>query len=217
MENKYSNILDLNHTIAKKLFNSVNDPWEVLPLIYNYIYKIKLDSNYLLYDKDVYIHKTTKVDKLATIIGPCIIGENCEIRPCAYIRGNVIIGNNCVIGNSTEIKNSILFDNVECPHFNYVGDAIMGYKSHIGAGVILSNLKSNRSLVKVLINDQKIDTNLQKFSAIVGNNVEIGCNSVLCPGSIIKENSVIYPLTCFRGTLEANMIYKNSNNIVKKN
>lgn len=218
MKSIYDSMLSIDHTICKDLFMSVDNPWEVLPKIKDAIYDLikMLDESYIKYENDVYIHKTCKVSKLATIEGPTIIGENTEIRPGAYIRGNAIIGKNCVIGNSTEVKNAIIFDNAQCPHYNYIGDAILGYKAHTGAGVILSNLKSDKSLVKVDINGIKVETGLKKLSAILGDNVEIGCNSVMCPGSVVFENSNIYPLSRFRGTLEANKIYKGEGNIVAK-
>lgn len=218
MLKKYENMLSLEHTIAKELFDKVENPWDVLPKIKEYIFELinNLDDCYIKYDENVYIHNTCKLAKNITIEGPTIIGPNTEIRPGAYIRGNAIIGANCVIGNSTEVKNAIIFDNAQCPHFNYIGDAVLGYKSHTGAGVILSNLKSDKSLVSIIDEDKKVDTGLKKFSAIVGDNVEIGCNSVLCPGSMIYENSNVYPLSRFRGTLDANKIYKGENNIVVK-
>lgn len=218
MLKKYETMLSLNHSICKDLFDSVDYPWEVLPLINDNIKKYinNLDNDYIKYSDNVYIHKTCNIASNVTILAPTIVGPNTEVRPGAYIRGNVIIGANCVIGNSSEVKNAIIFDNAECPHFNYVGDAVMGYKSHTGAGVILSNLKSDKSIISVIDDNKKLSTGLIKFSAILGDNVEIGCNSVLCPGSLIFENSNIYPLSRFRGTLKTNKIYKNGNEIVDK-
>lgn len=219
MLKKYDNLLNINRTICKELFISVDHPWEVLPKINSFILNNinKLDNNYYELSNDVWAHKTAKISDKATIIGPTIIGKNTEIRPNAYIRGNAIIGKNCVIGNSTEIKNSIIFDNVQCPHFNYVGDSIMGEYSHIGAGVILSNVKSDKSNVLVKYdNGDVIKTNLKKFSSIIGDHVEIGCNSVLNPGTIIGENSIIYPLTMVRGVIDSNTIVKDKNIKIKK-
>lgn len=219
MLKKYDNLLNINRTICKELFISVAHPWEVLPKINSFILNNinKLDNNYYELSNNVWVHKTAKISDKATIIGPTIIGENTEIRPNAYIRGNAIIGKNCVIGNSTEVKNSIIFDNVQCPHFNYVGDSIMGEYSHIGAGVILSNVKSDKSNVLVKYdNGDVIKTNLKKFSSIIGDRVEVGCNSVLNPGTIIGENSVIYPLTMVRGVIESNTIVKDKNTKIKK-
>lgn len=214
----YDGLLNLNATIAKELFLKVDNPWEVLPMIHDFILKTipKLNNDYKEIKENVYAHKTAKISNLATIEGPTIIGENVEIRPSAYIRGNAIIGNNSVIGNSTEIKNSIIFNNVECPHYNYVGDAVLGEKSHTGAGVILSNVRSDKKLVTVNFKDKKINTNLKKFSAILGDRVEVGCNSVICPGSIVFPDTNIYPLTRVRGVIVSHKIVKDMNNIVEK-
>ena len=218
MNIKYKSMLDLDHTICSDLFNDVENPWEVLPMIKEYIINKMdtLDDNYYDYAENVKVHNTASISDKATIIGPTIIGANTEVRPGAYIRGNAIIGENCVIGNSTEVKNAIIFDNAQCPHYNYIGDAILGYYAHTGAGVILSNLKSDKSEVNVELDGNKVSTGLKKMSAIIGNHVEVGCNSVLCPGSLIFENSNVYPLTRFRGTLDANMIQKDENTRVRK-
>lgn len=208
MIRKYENMLNMNVTIARKLFDRVDYPWEVLPLIKDYILEIipTLDSDYIKLKNDVYVHKSVKIEEGAYINGPTIICENSVIRHNAYIRGSVIIGKSSVIGNSTEVKNSILFDKVECPHFNYVGDSVLGEHAHLGAGVILSNVRS----------DKKEVNGLRKCGSILGNNAEIGCNSVLCPGTIIGENSSVYPLTMVKGEVESNMIVKSTNEIVKK-
>lgn len=208
MIKKYKNMLNMNATIARKLFDRVDYPWEVLPLIKDYILEIipTLDSDYIKLKNDVYVHKSVKIEEGAYINGPTIICENSVIRHNAYIRGSVIIGKSSVIGNSTEVKNSILFDKVECPHFNYVGDSVLGEHAHLGAGVILSNVRS----------DKKEVNGLRKCGSILGNNAEIGCNSVLCPGTIIGENSSVYPLTMVKGEVESNMIVKSTNEIVKK-
>ena len=201
MIKKYENMLNMNATIARKLFDRVDYPWEVLPLINDYILEIipTLDSDYIKLKNDVYVHKSVKIEEGAYINGPTIICENSVIRHNAYIRGSVI-------GNSTEVKNSILFDKVECPHFNYVGDSVLGEHAHLGAGVILSNVRS----------DKKEVNGLRKCGSILGNNAEIGCNSVLCPGTIIGENSSVYPLTMVKGEVESNMIVKSTYDIVNK-
>ena len=218
MLKKYANLLNLEATIMQDLFQKVNHPWEVLPLIKDEIInKIKsLSKEYIEFGENIYVHKSAIVSEKATIIGPAIIGKDTQIRPGAYIRGNAIIGNNCVIGNSTEVKNAIIFDNVQCPHYNYIGDAILGEYAHTGAGVILSNVKNDKSNIKVKENGEEIATNLRKFSAILGNHVDVGCNSVVCPGSIIYENSKIYPLTLVRGVISPNKIVKSMDNIVEK-
>lgn len=218
MLKKYNSLLNLDATIASDLFEEYEHPWEVLPMIEMFILRIasKLGSEYEEREKNVFVHKTAKVSDTASITGPCIIGANAEVRHCAYIRGKVIVGDNSVIGNSTEVKNAIIFSNVQCPHFNYVGDAIMGEYSHIGAGVILSNVKSDKTNIVVKVDEEVYETGLRKFSAILGNHVEVGCNSVVCPGSIIGENTNIYPLTRVRGVIGANKIVKDMNNIVEK-
>lgn len=214
MIRKYDELFDLEKTIAKDLFKRVDNPWEVLPLIKDYILEIipSLENDYIKLKEDVYVHKSVKINPSAYIEGPTIICEDSEIRHNAYIRGSVIIGKNCVIGNSTEVKNSILFDGVNCPHFNYVGDSVLGENSHTGAGVILSNERSDKKNVKV----ESIETNLRKMGAIVGGNAEIGCNSVVCPGTIIGGNTSVYPLTMVKGVIPSNSIVKITNEIVKK-
>lgn len=214
MIRKYDELFDLEKTIAKDLFERVDNPWEVLPLIKDYILEIipSLGSDYNKLKEGVYVHKSVKINPSAYIDGPTIICEGTEIRHNAYIRGSVIIGKNCVIGNSTEVKNSILFDGVNCPHFNYVGDSVLGENSHTGAGVILSNVRSDKKNVKV----ESIETNLRKMGAIVGTSVEMGCNSVVCPGTIIGGNTSVYPLTMVKGVIPSNSIVKTTNEIVKK-
>ena len=187
-------------------------------LIKDYIIKLisNLGEDYLELGENVYAHKSAKISDKATIIGPTIIGANTEVRPGAFIRGNAIIGEKCVIGNSTEVKNAIIFNNVQCPHYNYVGDSILGEYSHTGAGVILSNVKSDKTHVKVKIEDDVIDTGLKKFSAILGDRVEVGCNSVICPGTIIYPDTNIYPLTRVRGVIGPKKIVKDTSVIVEK-
>lgn len=216
---KTTNLLNLNETIAKNIFDEAEYPWQALPKIKDYIYELikNLDTTlYNLIGENIWAAKSAKIAPTACIIGPAIIGENTEIRHCAFIRGNAIIGNNCVVGNSTELKNVILFNNVQVPHYNYIGDSILGYKAHMGAGSITSNLKSDKSEVVVQYNGEKIETGLKKFGSIVGDNVEVGCNSVLNPGSIIGRNTNIYPLSCVRNVIEENSIYKKQNEIIQK-
>lgn len=214
MIRKYDELFDLEKTIAKDLFEKVDNSWEVLPLIKDYILEIipSLGEDYNKLKNGVYVHKSVKINPSAYIEGQTIICEGTEIRHNAYIRGSVIIGKNCVIGNSTEVKNSILFDGVNCPHFNYVGDSVLGENSHTGAGVILSNVRSDKKNVRV----ESIETNLRKMGAIVGANVEIGCNSVVCPGTIIGGNTSIYPLTMVKGVIPSNSIVKTTNEVVRK-
>lgn len=218
MNKIYNNMLNLDATISKELFDAVKHPWEALPKIHEFIIDNidKLSNEYKEYSNNVYIHETAKIDDKATIIGPCIIGRDTEVRPGAYIRGNAIIGNNCVIGNSTEIKNAILFDNVQCPHYNYIGDAILGQYAHTGAGVILSNVKNDKTNIVVTIDGEKIKTGLRKFSAILGDRVDVGCNSVCFPGSLVFEDTKIYPLTRVRGVVSNNKIVKDMDNIVER-
>ena len=218
-ECKIQNLYDLSQTIASSLFKDVTYPWEVLPKIKDFIIALgnTLDTN--IYEKkgeNIWIAKSAKVAPTAYISGPVIIGEETEIRHCAFIRGNAIVGNHCVVGNSTELKNVILFNNVQVPHYNYVGDSILGYRSHMGAGSITSNVKSDKKLVIVKTESECMETGLKKFGAMIGDNVEVGCNSVLNPGTVIGKNSNIYPLSCVRGVVPANSIYKNQNEIVTK-
>ena len=216
---KISKLYNLDETIAKELLESVTYPWEALPKISEYIIELgnKLDTEiYEIRGENIWIAKSANIYPTAYIKGPAIIGENAEIRHCAFIRGNAIVGNNAVVGNSTELKNVILFNNVQVPHYNYVGDSILGYKSHMGAGSITSNVKSDKKLVIVKNEKEKIETGLKKFGAMIGDNVEVGCGSVLNPGSVIGRNTNIYPLSSVRGVVHANSIYKNQNEIVDK-
>mgnify|MGYP004525201837 FL=1 len=213
------NLLDTSKTIAKEIFENKTYPFEVLPEIGEFILKLQktLDENeFNVSDGNVYIHKSVKVYETANIFGPCIIDEGTEVRPGAFIRGNAIVGKNCVVGNSTELKNVIIFDNVQVPHYNYVGDSVLGFKSHMGAGSITSNVKSDKTLVKVKDGEKIIETGLKKMGAVLGDNVEVGCNSVLNPGTIVGRQSNIYPLSSVRGTVPANSIFKAQGNIVEK-
>lgn len=218
-ECKICNLYSLDQTIARKLLESAVYPWEVLPKIKEFIIELGNQLNKDEYEQkgeNIWIAKTAKVAPTAYINGPAIIGKNAEIRHCAFIRGNSIIGEGAVVGNSTELKNVILFNKVQVPHYNYVGDSILGYKSHMGAGSITSNVKSDKKLVIVKNGDAKIETGLKKFGAMIGDNVEVGCGSILNPGSVIGKNTNIYPLSSVRGVIKENSIYKNQNEIVEK-
>ncbi len=217
---KISSLYNLEETIAKELFQSVTYPWEVLPKISEFILKLGESLDPEIYEKkgeDIWVAKSAKIFDSAYLHGPLIIDENAEVRQCAFIRGSAIVGKNAVVGNSTELKNSILFNCVQTPHYNYIGDSILGYKSHTGAGVITSNLKSDKSLVTVALDGNKIETGVKKFGAMLGDNVEVGCNSVLNPGTVVGRNTNIYPLSPVRGYVPENSIFKSQNNIVTKN
>lgn len=207
-------LYNLNETIAKDYLLNYDVPWKVLPNIKNIILDIgkTLSDDYIKIDENIWISKTAYIEKTVLIKGPCIIGHNSEIRHCAYIRENVLIGNNCIVGNSVELKNVILFNDVSIPHYNYVGDSILGYKVHMGALSITSNVKGNKSLVKI----NNIDTRLKKVGAFLGDYAEIGCSCVLNPGTIIGKNTQVYPLNSVRGIISENSIYKNYKNIIKK-
>lgn len=216
---KVTELFDLTKTRAYELLSTVTYPWEALSSIGEVVCKIgqALPKEEFDHPKDdVWIAKDASIYPTAWITGPCIIDHNTEIRHCAFIRGNALIGRNCVVGNSVELKNVILFDNVQTPHYNYVGDSILGYKAHMGAGSITSNVKSDKTLVVVKSAYESIETGRKKFGAILGDNVEVGCNSVLNPGTIIGRNSNIYPLSRVRGVIPPNSIYKDAFNIVKK-
>lgn len=218
-EAKIKNLYDLNETIAKELLEKYEYPWEVLPNIEEFIIKLgnSLDSNeYLKRGENIWIHKTAKVFDSAYIAGPTIICENAEVRQCAFIRGKAIVGKNSVVGNSTELKNVILFNNVQVPHYNYVGDSILGFHSHMGAGSITSNVKSDKKLVVIKSNNEKIETGIKKVGAFIGDYVEVGCQSVLNPGTVIGKNTNIYPLSSVRGVIPADSIYKSKDQIVEK-
>ena len=215
-----ANLLDLTKTDAASLFEGHTYPFEVLPLIKEYITETlipSLDSEQFDNRGDnVWIHKTAKVAPTAYIGGPCVIFAKAEIRHCAYIRGSAIVGKGCVVGNSTELKNCVLFDSVQVPHYNYVGDSVFGYKAHTGAGVITANVKADKSNVCVKIDGKAIETGVRKFGAILGDFADIGCNSVMTPGAIIGRNTNVYPLSRVRGCVPANSIFKAPDNIVKK-
>ena len=221
MENaRIENLYDLTKTIAADVFEEKEYPWEVLPEIGAFIIKLGESLDPEKYEKrgeNIWVAKSAKVFESAYLNGPLIIDEEAEVRHCAFIRGNAIVGKNCVVGNSTELKNVILFDNVQVPHYNYVGDSILGYKSHMGAGSITSNVKSDKTLVVVKDGEDHIETGLKKFGAMLGDYVEVGCNSVLNPGSVIGRHSNIYPTSCVRGVIHENSIFKKNGEIVRKN
>lgn len=213
-------LYSLDETIAKSIFDNITYPWEALPLIKDYIIALGSTLSEDEFDKvgdNVWIAKSAKVYPSAHINGPCIIDEDAEIRHCAFIRGNAIVGKGAVVGNSTELKNVILFNKVQVPHYNYVGDSILGYKAHMGAGSITSNVKSDKTLVVVKNDSENIETGLKKFGAMLGDNVEVGCNSVLNPGTVIGKESNIYPTSCVRGVIPAKSIFKDKDNVVSKN
>lgn len=214
-----TNLYDTSKTIAGRLLADYTYPWEVLPHIGEMIRAIGgilPEGEYKKVGPVIWIHKSVEIPPTACMKGPAIICEGAELRTCVFIRGNVIIGSKTVVGNSAELKNVILFDGAQVPHFNYVGDSIIGYKSHLGAGALTSNVKSDKSLVSVHGEDGDIETGLKKFGAMVGDNVEVGCNSVLNPGTIIGSNSNIYPLSSVRGCVDANSIYKKEGDIAAK-
>ena len=211
-------LYDLNHSLAGTYLAEFEYPWQALKGIKDLILSLgpNLGEDYTEVSPTVWIHKTVTVAPSAFLGAPCIIGAGTEIRHCAYIRGSVLVGENCVIGNSVELKNAILFDNVQVPHFNYVGDSILGYKSHMGAGAITSNVKSDNTLVVAKNGDEKIETGLRKFGAMLGDFVEVGCNSLLNPGTVIGRHTNIYPTSCVRGMVPENSIWKNSGVVVSK-
>lgn len=213
-ECKTQNLFDLNQTIAKDIFENATYPWEVLSKILDFIIELGNTLDPEVFEKrgeNIWIAKSAIVAKTASITGPVIIDEGAEIRHCAFIRGKAIIGKNAVVGNSTELKNVILFNNVQVPHYNYVGDSILGYKAHMGAGSITSNVKSDKKLVVIKDGEEQIETGIKKVGAMLGDNVEVGCGTVLNPGSIVGRNSNIYPLTSVRGVIPANSICKGGN------
>ncbi len=212
------NLFSMEYTIAAALFDEIAYPWEALSEIKAFILALgeTLGDEFEAREGGIWIAKSAKVAATASITGPCIIDENAEIRHCAFIRGSAIIGKNAVVGNSTEVKNAVIFDGAQVPHFNYVGDSILGYKAHMGAGAVTSNVKSDKTNVTVRFGAAKIETGLRKFGAMLGDHVEVGCNSVLCPGTVIGRNTTIYPLSRVRGFVDADSIFKAPDDIVKK-
>lgn len=216
---KISNLYDLEQTIAKDLFEGLIYPWEALAGIRDYIKKVgpMLDpEKFEQRGEDIWVAKSANVAQTALLNGPLIIDEDAEVRHCAFIRGSAIVGKGAVVGNSTELKNVVIFNSVQVPHYNYVGDSILGYKSHMGAGSITSNVKSDKTLVVVKDNGEEIKTGLKKFGAMLGDYVEVGCNSVLNPGTVIGRGSNIYPLSSVRGVVPGNSIYKKQGEVVRK-
>ena len=219
MNIKIKDLYDLNHTLANSYLSGFEYPFEALSGIKDLIISLgkKLPKDeYEEIKENVWIHKSAKIFESAYLGAPLIIGANTEVRHCAFIRGSALVGNDCVVGNSTELKNVILFDGVQVPHYNYVGDSILGYKAHMGAGSITSNVKSDKTLVVIKNEEEKIETNLKKVGAFLGDYVEVGCNSVLNPGTIVGKNSNIYPLSSVRGTVLENSIYKNGKVVLKR-
>ncbi len=216
---KIKQLYNLDETIAASLLQTADFPWEILPKIKDFIMELGETLSHEQFDRigeNVWIAKSAKVAPTASINGPAIIDEEAEIRHCAFIRGNAIVGKGAVVGNSTELKNVILFNKVQVPHYNYVGDSILGYKAHMGAGSITSNVKSDKTLVAVKAHEECIETGLKKFGAMLGDNVEVGCNSVLNPGTVIGRNSNIYPTSMVRGYIPENSIYKKQGEIALK-
>ena len=211
-------LYDLEHTMAKGYLEKYEYPWQALKGIKELILELgpTLGEDYTEVSPTVWVHKTAAVAPTAFLGAPCIIAANTEVRHCAFVRGSALVGENCVVGNSVELKNVILFDNVQVPHYNYVGDSILGYKAHMGAGSLTSNVKSDRTLVTVKNGEERIETGLKKFGAMLGDFVEVGCNSVLNPGTVVGRHSNIYPTSCVRGVVPENSIWKNDGRIVKK-
>jgi NDP-sugar pyrophosphorylase family protein len=216
---KTSNLYDLSRSAAGAYLSAFEYPWQALSGIKNLILELggKLGNEYNEREPGVWVHNTAKVAPTAFLGAPCIIGAGTEVRHCAFIRGSALVGENCVVGNSVELKNVILFDGVQVPHYNYVGDSILGHLSHMGAGSVTSNVKSDKTLVTVKNGSEKIETGLKKFGAMVGDFVEVGCNSVLNPGTVIGRHSNVYPTSCVRGTIPERHIWKNDGTVVKKN
>ena len=211
-------LFDITHSMAGNYLSGFEYPWQALKGIKDLILTLgpQLGEEYTEAAPQVWVHNTAKVAPTAYLGAPCIIGAGTEVRHCAFIRGSALVGENCVVGNSVELKNVILFDNVQVPHYNYVGDSILGYKSHMGAGSVTSNVKSDKTLVVVKNGEEKIETGLKKFGAMLGDHVEVGCNSVLNPGTVVGRNSNVYPTSCVRGVVPADSIWKTGGIVVKK-
>lgn len=218
-EAKITELYDLKETIAAKLFEGAEYPWELLPKIHDFIIELGKSLPGDIYEErgeNIWVAKSAKVAPTACLNGPLIIDEEAEVRHCAFVRGNAIVGKGTVVGNSTELKNVILFNKVQVPHYNYVGDSILGFKSHMGAGSITSNVKSDKTLVVVKSGEERIETGLKKMGAMLGDHVEVGCNSVLNPGTVIGRNSNVYPTSCVRGVIPADHIFKGPGKVVAK-
>lgn len=216
---KTSELFDLSHTMAAPYLEKTEYPFEILDDISDIIVTLGKNLDEKEFEKtgdNIWISKTAKVATTAYIAGPCIIGADTEVRHCAFIRGGALIGKGCVVGNSTELKNVFLFDSVQVPHYNYVGDSVLGYKAHMGAGSITSNVKSDKSLIVMRAGNKSLETGRKKFGAMLGDFAEIGCSSVLNPGTVIGKNASVYPLSSVRGTVPENSIYKNQNEIIMR-
>ena len=215
---KTNDLFDFRHSLAGSYLSAFEYPWQALKGIKDLILDLgsRLGEDYREVSPTVWVHSTATVAPTAFLGAPCIIGPGTEVRHCAFIRGSALVGENCVVGNSVELKNVILFDNVQVPHYNYVGDSILGYKSHMGAGSVTSNVKSDKTLVVVKSAEEQLPTGLKKFGAMLGDYVEVGCNSVLNPGTVIGRHSNVYPTSCVRGLVPENSIWKNSGAIVTK-
>ncbi len=214
---KIKELYDLEKTLAKPYLAAFTYPWEALGGLKSFIVALggTLGDDYREISPQVWVHKDAEIAETASISAPCIIGAGTQVRHGAFIRGSALVGKDCVVGNSVELKNALLFDGVQVPHFNYVGDSILGYKAHMGAGSVTSNVKSDKTLIVVRRGEQRVETGLKKMGAMLGDFVEIGCNSVLNPGSIVGRNARVYPLSCVRGTVEENSIYKNSGEVTE--
>ena len=218
-EMKIKELFDTSHTIAERIFDNHTYAWEVLPEIGDFIRSLGPllpENEYRKIGTDIWVHKSAKVAPTIMMAGPMIICQRANVRHSAFLRGNVIIGAGAVVGNSCELKNALIFDEAQIPHFNYVGDSVLGYKAHMGAGAVTSNVKSDKSLVVVHAEDKDVATGFKKFGAILGDGVEVGCNSVLNPGTVVGKESNIYPLSSVRGCVAAHSIYKSQDNIVAK-
>ena len=216
---KIEELLDLTHTLAAPLFVGKRYPWEILPLLKDFIRELGASLPREEYDEiapEVWAHKTAKIAPTALIAGPTVIGASTEVRHCAFIRGSALVGENCVVGNSTEVKNAVIFDNVQVPHYNYIGDSILGFRSHMGAGVVASNFRSDKGNVGVRDGNEKIETGMRKLGAILGDGVDVGCNSVLCPGSVVGRDAIVYPLSRVRGSIPEKSILKGDGSIVPR-
>ncbi len=213
---KISALFDLRHTAAEAYLEEFFYPWEALAGLKDFLENLRFDDDFADMGGGVYVHRAAKVAPTATIIGPAVIGEGSEVRTGAFVRGSVLVGKNCVVGNSSELKNCILFDGVQVPHFNYVGDSILGYRAHLGAGAVTSNLRADRGRVLIRADDAKADTGLKKCGAFLGDGVEVGCNAVLCPGTVVGRNATVYPLTLCRGCYPENCIVKQHTTVIKQ-
>ena len=216
---KTENLVDTSHTMAAELFAGCEYPWEVLPKIKEFTAELGKTLDPEEYDEiapEVWVHKSVKIAPTASLNGPCIIGEGTEVRQCAFVRGSAIIGKKCVIGNSTEVKNAVIFDNCEVPHYNYVGDSVLGYHAHMGAGSILSNIKADKKNVTIAFEGEKVPTGLRKMGAILADWVDLGCNSVCNPGSVIGRRTNLYPLSFVRGFVPADHVYKKQGEVAEK-